>query len=342
MKTDGPILITGAFRSGTTLIAQIIKNHPKIEFIYDSVNFMRFSFEKYNPLSNFENVKALVSEVRERIAERWDMHFDEKKVIKKLQNQKMSYEIIYDNLMRELLLEESDAEIWGEKTTLVWTKIPAFFEMFPNGRVIHIIRDPRAILLSWKKMTNAPGNDYLDAILNCRDSMALMEEYKIRFKNKRYASIRYEDLVYNPKEVINEICSILDLDYNEKMLDSTVFSDKSGGKWTGNSMFKDKINGISSKMVDIWKTKLEEWEIWLTDFIIGEYMDKFNYKKMEIERNAPLIQRIIQEVQSSKLVTDGILYFLLTDEGYERFPSDPIDPKNWDRKMKTKLSIRKK
>ena len=181
MKTDGPILITGAFRSGTTLIAHIIKNHPKIEFTYDSVNFMRFSYERYNPISNFDNVKALVNDIEERIADRWDMHFDAKKVIEMLQNQNVTYGLIYDNLMRELLFVNSEAELWGEKTTLVWTKIPAFFEMFPNGRVIHIIRDPRAILLSWKKMTNAPGNDYLDAILNCRDSMALMEEYKIRF-----------------------------------------------------------------------------------------------------------------------------------------------------------------
>lgn len=334
MKTDGPILITGAFRSGTTLIAQIIKNHPKIEFIYDSVNFMRFSYDRYNPISNFDNVKALVNDIKERIAERWDMHFDDKEVIEMLQNQNVTYGLIYDNLMRELLFVNSEAELWGEKTTLVWTKIPAFFEMFPNGRVIHIIRDPRAILLSWKKMTNAPGNDYLDAILNCRDSMALMEEYKIRFKNKRYAPIRYEDLVNNSEKVLSEICNSLDLESDEKMLDSKTFTDKSGGKWTGNSMFKEKIDGISSKMVDIWKTKLEEWEIWLSDFVIGEYMEKFNYKKMEIKQTASLIQKIIKEVQSSKLVTDGILYFLLTGEGYERFPSDPIDPKNWDRKRK--------
>lgn len=334
METDGPILITGAFRSGTTLIAQIIKNHPKIEFIYDSVNFMRFSYERYNPISNFDNVKALVKDIKERIADRWDMHFDDKKVIEKLQNQNVTYGLIYDNLMRELLFVNSEAELWGEKTTLVWTKIPAFFEMFPNGRVIHIIRDPRAILLSWKKMTNAPGNDYLDAILNCRDSMALMEEYKIRFKNKRYAPIRYEDLVNNSEKVLSEICNTLDLEPDEKMLDSKTFTDKSGEKWTGNSMFKEKINGISSKMVDIWKTKLEEWEIWLADFVIGEYMEKFNYKKMEIKQTTSLIQKIIKEVQSSKLVTDGILYFLLTGEGYERFPSDPIDPKNWDRKIK--------
>lgn len=334
MKTDGPILITGAFRSGTTLIAQIIKNHPKIEFIYDSVNFMRFSYERYNPISNFDNVKALVNDIKERIADRWDMHFDDKKVIEMLQNQNVTYGLIYDNLMRELLFVNSEAELWGEKTTLVWTKIPAFFEMFPNGRVIHIIRDPRAILLSWKKMTNAPGNDYLDAILNCRDSMALMEEYKIRFKNKRYAPIRYEDLVNNSEKVLSEICNSLDLEPDEKMLDSKTFTDKSGEKWTGNSMFKEKINGISSKMVDIWKTKLEEWEIWLTDFVIGEYMEKFNYKKIEIKQTASLIQKIIKEVQSSKLVTDGFLYFLLTGEGYERFPSDPIDPKNWDRRIK--------
>ncbi|MGM0411630.1 MAG: sulfotransferase, partial [Bacillota bacterium] len=43
INNSGPILITGTFRSGTTLISQIMRNHPNIALVYDSVNFMRFS-----------------------------------------------------------------------------------------------------------------------------------------------------------------------------------------------------------------------------------------------------------------------------------------------------------
>ena len=103
MKKNGPILITGTFRSGTTLIAQILKNHPEVELVYDSVNFMRFSYDRYNPLSQFNNVESLLTEIHNRISERWDMNFDYNRVIDRLKNQEITYGLIYDILMCELL-----------------------------------------------------------------------------------------------------------------------------------------------------------------------------------------------------------------------------------------------
>ncbi len=329
MKKNGPILITGTFRSGTTLIAQILKNHPEVELVYDSVNFMRFSYDRYNPLSQFSNVESLLTEIHKRISERWDMNFDYNRVIDCLKNQEITYGLIYDILMSELLLTKSEAEIWGEKTTLVWTKIPEFFKMFPNGRVIHIIRDPRAILSSWKKMTNAPGNDYLDAILNCQDSMAKMDQYKSTFKDKRYVAMKYEDLVDHPAALMKIVCEKLDLIYTDELLDAKMFADKAGKKWSGNSMHQDNVKGITKKLVDIWKTKLDNWEIYLTEHIVGKYMTTFDYKNMNIEKTMPLIQRISSEIASSELVTEGMLFYQLTNEGFERFPTDPLSSKNW-------------
>ena len=67
MKNKSPILITGTFRSGTTLISRILNNHPKIGVLYDSVNFMRFSYDKYNPIQDEKQYKLLISEISQRI-----------------------------------------------------------------------------------------------------------------------------------------------------------------------------------------------------------------------------------------------------------------------------------
>lgn len=330
LKEKGPILITGTFRSGTTLISQMIRNHSNIELIYDSVNFMRFSYNNYNPIDDFSNVKKLVKEILNRIKKRWDMEFDYREVIKKLEKEEINYALIYDTIMSDLLLKESSADIWGEKTTLVWTKIPDFFSMFPNGRVIHIIRDPRAVLASWRKMTHAPGNDYLDSILNCRSSMELAKKYKNDFANNKYKLMKFEDLIENPEKEIKDTCKKLDLNFEKNMLNTSKFTDKKGEKWDGNSMYDKKIKGISKKTKDKWKDKLSDWEIWLAEYINSDLMDVYNYKKMEPKKTEKLMDVVIKNIQDSDVVTNGILKYIFKEKGQERFPDDPFDEKNWE------------
>lgn len=325
-----PILITGTFRSGTTLISQIMRNHSNVELVYDSVNFMRFSYNKYNPITEFENVKLLVKEIHERIQKRWEMEFNYEEVISKLKDEKISYAIIYDKIMTDLLLKNSEANIWGEKTTLVWTKIPDFFELFPKGRVIHIIRDPRAVLASWKKMTHAPGNDYLDAILNCRGSMEKALEYKNRFKSIRYYLLKYEKLVKNPKRELKNISKKLGIKFEGEMINSKNFTDKTGDKWQGNSMHLNNINGITKKTKDKWKNNLLEWEVSLTDYLISDLFGKFGYEKIICEIKSCVLDTILKESRKSDLVSDGLLRYLFTNNGHERFPEDPLDPNNWE------------
>lgn len=324
-----PILITGTFRAGTTLISQIMRNHSDIELVYDSVNFMRFSYNRYNPISDFNNVKKLVNEIWERINKRWDMQFSYKEVIKELKGESCNYGIIYDAIMSNLLLKKSSATIWGEKTTLVWTKIPDFFKMFPDGRVIHIVRDPRAVLASWEKMTHAPGLDYLDSIFNCKDSMKLALNYKNEFSNKKYINIKFEDLVTNPKNVIKDTCKFLDLKFEQEMLKTSSFISKNGDKWQGNSMFEDQITGFSKKPINKWKKSLKNWEVWLVEHIISNLLDDFNYQSSKVILNQKQKSELIKKIEKSQLLVDGYLKSSVLDEGVERFPSDPLDSKNW-------------
>ena len=49
--------------------------------------------------------------------------------------------------------------------------------MFPNGKVLHIHRDPRSVgMASYKKMTNEPGYAYLDTIFNFISSVQHIKE----------------------------------------------------------------------------------------------------------------------------------------------------------------------
>jgi Sulfotransferase family len=328
-STDlSPVLITGAWRSGTTLISRIMNNHPDLDVTYDTVHFLRFSLNKYDPISDRKNVERLIKDTSKRLNERYNLELSVNDTLNAL-NKTYSYSSAYDSIMKNLFLKKSHKRIWGEKTNLAWTKVPDFMEMFPEGRVIHIIRDPRAVLSSWKKFTHAPGNDYLDSILNCQDSMSKALYYQDVYAEKRYLMITYEDLVLNTEKVIKRVCKSLDISFNENMLDTSLFTNIRGEPWKANSIYNKNMSGISTAVVHKWKDELEDWEMLLNDIVMGELQKKFNYDESETTYREELIGVAIKEIQKSKLASEGLLQFLLSGKGHERYPSDPLVESNW-------------
>ena len=323
-----PVFITGAWRSGTTLISRILNNHPDFDITYDSVHYLRFAMDRYNPINNKKNVERLVLDISERLLKRNGLRLPFDETLKSINNN-YTHCVIYDSIMKNLFLKRSQKKIWGEKTNLAWTKIPHFLEMYPQGRILHIVRDPRAVLSSWKKFTHAPGSLYLDSILNCYDSMTKACLYKELFKDKRYALITYEELVSDPVNTVNFICEKFKIEFNADMLDTSGFRDIVGNKWQSNSIHNENMDGISSSANGMWKDHLEAWEIYLTDVLIGDRMELFHYEKSKIEITRDIITTSVEEVQKSRFVSDGLITFLLTGEGFERYPSDPLNSNNW-------------
>ena len=329
-KEISPILITGVWRSGTTLVSRILNNHPDLAVTYDTVHFMRFSFNKYNPIHKKKNVIKLINDTRKRLLKRYDLNICEKDVLKII-NGKYTYQRIYDALMQVFLLKSNKKNTWGEKTNLVWTKIPNFFKMYPKGRVLHIVRDPRAVLFSWKKFTQANGNDYLDSILNCYDSMSKALLYKNIYKHKSYKLITYEELVSNPSLIVKSVCKKFNIKYDPIMLETKNFTDKHGNKWKANSIHKKRVMGISKSMINKWKKNLNNWEIFLIEAIMKDLFRHFDYKKTKTIANEEIIKKIIYKIEKSKLALDGIIRFALSKKGFERYPSDPILKINWQK-----------
>lgn len=308
-------LITGTPRSGTTLLAQMVIAHPEMEGTYDSVNFMRFCHDNYGEEGDID-LLPLLEDLYERIFLRWGLSFDVDKIAEDL-NSKCTYGAIYNAVMWDLFLKDSEATRWCEKTTNVWFESLSFLRMFPQGKVLHITRNPADVLASWKKFTHAPGNDYLDILFNCLAS----ERHATLFDNhlRNYMQVSYDDLVNNPERTAKEIANFLEIPYHPDMIDTSKYKDKQGKDWSGNSMFSESVDGITLNNKETRNDYLEQWEKDFVRMIFGSGVVSARSK-----------QKIIEEVMKSKLATDGLLKYLLLDMGVQRFPLDPLDPENWE------------
>lgn len=328
-----PIFITGVYRSGTTLISAILNNHSELSVTYDSVHFMRFSYNKYNPIRKKQNYRRLVMDTHERLFKRFNMIFDPNEVFKEVNKlNPVDYSGIYDAIMRALLLKNKYKKRWGEKTNICWGQIPNFLKMFPDGKTIHVIRDPRDVLCSYKKMTTEPGLRYLDCAFTSLDSFNAVRRYRSYLDSKNYYYLRYEDFVRNPQDEIQKLCKFLEADFELHMLDHARFKDKKGNPWKGDSSFDLEIDGISTKPIGRWKTNANRIEIFIIEMILRERMLEFDYEPTGIfltEREWNELYGILKD----PFINKRFCGWLKTAEGVEAYPSDPL---RWGDKIPVK------
>lgn len=277
---------------------------------------MRMCYEEYKGEDGGVELLPLLLDTAERIDDRWDLKLDVDKVQDELDGSD-DYAEIYDTIMIDLFLKGTSKGIWCEKTTNVWFEALEFLKMFPEGKVIHIVRDPLDVLASWKKFTHAPGNDYLDIVFNCYASSHQAKVFNDLIDD--YMMVEYEDLVEHPEKSAKRIANFLDIDYKPHMIDSSHYKDKSGDKWTGNSMFGESIDGIEKNNQENREEYLESWEVDLVNMVFENSIP-----------HAQNLEVIVEELNKSQIASDGMMRYLLLNEGVQRFPLDPTDPENWE------------
>lgn len=320
-----PLLVTGTFRSGTTLTGRVVNNHKLISCSIDTVCYLRFCYN--DEILNEGSTLKILNEISRRINARWKISFDINKVLEDIDD-KYEHKVIWDSVMSELYLSEKK-KIWGEKIVLEWNNIPAFFEMYPTGRVIHTIRDPRSVLVSWKKMTKAPYPNYLDAILNCLDSMDKAVKYSDDYSDKRYFVMKYEDFVLEPTITIKKLCEKIEVEYDKEMLNTDNFVAKSGKKWNSDSMF-DEMQGISKKAINRWEENITEEELFFSHLIVPNNLyEYFDYDVVPSDIGDSKKEDLSKIISSSSLLSQGVVYNYFSGKGIERFPMNPLDPKTW-------------
>ena len=232
------ILITGVYRSGTEFFSNLLNLHPEICSTMYRINALRFIFFKYGKKKI--NYKKLIFDLSERLKNKHSFSMDKKKYLKIINGK--NYGEIYDLIMSNLYLSKKK-RIWAEKNQLVWTKTSDFINLLPNGYVIHILRDPRNVLASFKYKTNSNYPACLTSVFNSYDAMENILNNKKSNKQK-FILIKYEDLVLNPQKTLNKVFDFLDvkkMNINAKRKKFNYLNKK----WVVNSSFQGKIKNSS-------------------------------------------------------------------------------------------------
>jgi hypothetical protein len=163
---------------------------------------------------------------------------------------------------------------WIEKSTSNEVCVEALGKLYPEAKVIQVLRDPRAVFASRKNRHTKGCGHYTKAHRLVREWNRNAQEIpRLRNDPSRFLIIRYEDLVNDPRGQMETLCRFAGLDFDEKMLEPTF----AGNKWGGNSTFNKAFKGISTSAIDQWKKYLTEDEIWWIELHCRKGMELAGY-----------------------------------------------------------------
>ncbi|MBD3311247.1 MAG: hypothetical protein GF349_01965 [Candidatus Magasanikbacteria bacterium] len=218
--------IVGSYRSGTTLLRNILNLHEDVAVVPEMHFFDNLiaNRKKYGDIKKRKNKVELVDNIFFKIknfnisrGDYWEnINLDHKLLKSKMLDCTDLRELFF--VLASSLSSKNSFSVLIEKTPYNVFFLEQITELFPEAGIIHIIRDGREVCASACKRW---GLDYLGPATRWKDSIKSYEKYNKKNKDKKekFIEIRYEDLVDEPKNTINKIFKFINLGLNESFFE---------------------------------------------------------------------------------------------------------------------------
>ncbi|MGH7967634.1 MAG: sulfotransferase family protein [Limisphaerales bacterium] len=163
---------------------------------------------------------------------------------------------------------------WVEKTPGNEIFCGVLRELFPDSRLIQLVRDPRAVFASRKRRLLHERVSYTKAHRLVRQwNQCARQIPRLLDCPNQFLVVRYEDLVSKPQSVLQQICRFAGLDFSPALLKPT----RAGTDWHGNSSFRQNFHAVDTTPVDKWRDYLTEQEVWWIELHCRRGMELAGY-----------------------------------------------------------------
>lgn len=280
------IFVVGCPRSGTTLLWETLKSNPDIALAPETHFFSSLihkgvlkSVKKLLPFDTDEKLTQLTNlfksgKIFGMIWIDWERKINFNETIAEFAKTKRTPKDLFEQIMFGYARFHGKTR-GGDKTPSHLYHVDTMVDWYPDCRVIHILRDPRALLLSEMYKDAKPdyflGKDspfydlglFFWVLMGWWLALNRHDKYSKLYPNN-YMMVRFEDLVVNPGEKVKELCDFLDIELTDEMRELPVV----------NSSFE--VNSTHRPLTS-WKEKLPKKYKFLLTALLRQKLKKYGY-----------------------------------------------------------------
>ncbi len=299
------VFIVGLPRTGTKLVRNVLQSSrhahcrisPEIWFFGDLFRSgLRRIIRKCGDMSDDRNVHKFLEYLYSGKFQRTyckqlykgGLNFDRELLQREILQSDRSDRAIYTTLMvasakADPAWPDADEHIIGDKMPGNLYYVPTLIEWFPDAKIIHTFRDPRAIMASeWRRLVEEGQKGWRSKITNSFRSVLVVlyvtitwlyavklhHRYSRSYPQNYYLS-KYEDLVEESEKSVARLCDFIGIESDEEMLSPAKL---------GSSFVQRSGAGFDTKAINRWQQHLKPWmRVWLS-FWSGRYLKEFGYR----------------------------------------------------------------
>ncbi len=302
IKTDGekpPIFIIGNPRSGTTLLRLMLTCHSMIS-IPPEGGWLIQLYSKYRKVTidDQEMIRTMVTDLflTPKI-EGWQL--DHSLLMKTVEeNVPVDYPGFANQIYRHYANRDGKTR-WGDKNNFYLHHIGKINQMFPDAMFLHIIRDGRDVACSYRDLSETRGlyaptlpNSVCIAAYDWKKNIETIRRDFKHIAKERTFTLRYEDLVRQPTNILQDVCSFLGEDYDDNML---LYAEKNRTRQLEPSVFMNwkalTQEAITTNRVERWKREMFIEDRLIFAFMANHILRLYNYEttKLKINLSSPLL-----------------------------------------------------
>jgi hypothetical protein len=281
----GQLFIVGVGRSGTSLVQSMLASHTEIAMMPETGFIRRYLME---PILGRRSSGLGIDGVREdQYLRRWiESGIVETKDLFEKPNLGLDD---YQRVSRAYGIAAGVATKYvADKDPKVIETLPHLDKIFTEHRIIHVVRDPRDVILSKRKARWSENQSLLKMLVANRAQVSILETY-LSISRERVLEIKYEDLISEPRKTLASICDFLELEFEEGMLN---FQEQAAALVSEEELSwkKETFGPLLTKNSSKWKDEMRPKTIHLTEICCNRAMVKGQYEQAKLR--IPILQRV--------------------------------------------------
>lgn len=279
MKSDArPIFIGGLDRCGKTTLRAFLVSHPNISIPAVGSNMWTYFFGQFGDLGNPDNFERCLDAMLHYKHVRF-LKPDADAIRREFRRGPATYARLF-GLFLEQHARRTGKPRWGEQTGLIERYASRVFDGFPDGRMIHMLRDPRdRYVESFKMWPNGKGRAG-GAVARWLYTTSLARQNLKKYPG-HYKIVHFEDLIRHPEATLRSVCAFIGEDFQPQMLEMGG-AEEHREKMMRSARETKSGSPLSDEHIGIYRRDLSKFDLAFMQSIARSSLREFGYQVEDV------------------------------------------------------------